>query len=383
MRLLYLSSDPGVPVLGQKGASVHVRAMVSAFAAAGANVVVASPRVSFEGERLDAGATLVEIEPVLSKSIRDEALLRDAVARQAERIVEVATVFSVDAIYERFALFGVGGVLAAHALGIPHVLEVNAPLRAEAARFRTLPHPGFAAELERVVLEQTDRVLVVSATLGALLVANGLDAAKVEVVPNGIDVDELRALTPGRGPRFVVGFAGSLKPWHGIDVLLEGFAAALRHEPTLRLEVVGHGPVASTIAECGLPPGSLDYLGQLTHRETVRTVSRWDVGAAPYPPLDDFYFSPLKVGEYMACGACAVTSDLPVLRELLGGGTRGVLVEPGNPAAFAEALVALARDRRRACALGERARAFALESLGWDRNARRAFEALTPVGARP
>jgi glycosyltransferase involved in cell wall biosynthesis len=84
----------------------------------------------------------------------------------------------------------------------------------------------------------------------------------------------------------------------------------------------------------------------------------------------------------MACGACAVASDVPVLRELLGGGTRGLLVEPGDPTAFADALVALARDRRRARALGERARAFALHWLGWDRNAQRAFEALAPVGAR-
>jgi glycosyltransferase involved in cell wall biosynthesis len=173
------------------------------------------------------------------------------------------------------------------------VLEVNAPLRTEAARFRTLPHPGLAAELERDVLEATDRVFAISTTLAALLVADGLDAAKVEVAANGIEVDALRALTPERGARFVVGFAGSLKPWHGIEVLLEGFAAALRHEPTLRLEVVGQGPLAAALDGCGLPSGSLDYLGPLTHRETVRTVSRWDVGAAPYPPLEDFYFSPL------------------------------------------------------------------------------------------
>jgi glycosyltransferase involved in cell wall biosynthesis len=381
MRLLYLSSDPGVPVLGQKGASVHVRAIVSAFAAAGAKVVVASPRIAFEGERLHASAALAEIEPVLPKSTPDEGLLRSAVARQAESIVEVATSFSVDAIYERFALFSLGGVEAARALGIPHVTEVNAPLRAEAARFRTLPHPGLAAEVERMVLEQTDRVFTVSSTLLSLLVADGLDPAKVEVVPNGIDAVSLRALAPRRGARFVVGFAGSLKPWHGIDVLVEGFAAALRHEPTMRLEVVGHGPLAATLAGPGLPAGSLDYLGQLTHTETLRTISRWDVGAAPYPPLDDFYFSPLKVGEYMACGACPVTSDVPVLRELLGGGTRGVLVEPGSPAAFADALVALARDRGRARALGETARAFALESLGWDNNARRVLEALAPAEA--
>lgn len=380
MRLLYLTSDPGVPVYGHKGASVHVRAMVSAFAAAGTEIVLASPRLDFEGEVLAASVTPVAIEPILPKSIPDEAELHRAVDRQSDEIQAVATAFGVDAIYERLGLFSTGGVDTARSLGIPHVLEVNAPLRTEAARFRSLPHPQPAAELERTALERTDRILAVSATLADLLVAEGVDAAKIEVAPNGIDAEAARALTPERGATFTVGFAGSLKPWHGIDVLLEGFTAALRHEPALRLEIVGHGPLAATLADCGLPSGAFEYLGQLTHSETMRAMSRWDVGAAPYPPLDDFYFSPLKVGEYMACGTCPVVSDFPSLRELLGHGTRGVLVEPGDRNGFAEALVALARDRAHTRALGAGARTYALECLGWDRNARLALESLR-VGA--
>ena len=62
MRLLYLSADPGVPVLGRKGASVHLREMVRAFEAAGARVVVLSPRIAPEGERLPGTVELHEIE---------------------------------------------------------------------------------------------------------------------------------------------------------------------------------------------------------------------------------------------------------------------------------------------------------------------------------
>jgi glycosyltransferase involved in cell wall biosynthesis len=379
MRLLYLSADPGVPVLGHKGASVHVRALVAAFAATGVDVVVASPRVAFEGERLEARARLVEIGAVLPKTFADARSLRDAVDRQADDLLALASDLAVDAVYERLALFSAAGVRAAAALGIPHVLEVNAPLRAEAARFRSLPHPEAAAALECEVLERTDRVFAVSTTLADLLVAAGVDAAKIEAVPNGVSTEAIRSIVPRRGSRFTVGFAGSLKPWHGIDVLLAGFATALRHEPTLRLEIVGSGPLADAVTASGLPAGALEYRGQLTHHETLQAVAGWDVGAAPYPRFDDFYFSPLKVGEYMACGACPVTSDLPVLRALLGGGARGVLVEPGNAIAFAAAIVALARDRARARALGDHARKHALASLGWHRNAQSALAALAPL----
>lgn len=380
MRLLYLSTDPGVPVLGRKGASVHVRAVVNAIAATGTEVVVASPRVAFEGEALESRVALVEIAPVLPKAFADEGSLLDAVDRQADEVVALVSDLAVDGIYERFALFSVAGVRAASALGLPHVLEANAPLRDEATRYRSLPHPQAAALLEQEVFERTDRVLAISATLADLLVATGLDAAKVEVVPNGVEVDTIRPLTPHRGSRFTVGFAGSLKPWHGIDVLLEGFAAARRAEPALRLEIVGSGPLAEMVAASDLPRDALDYRGHLSHRETLQTIAGWDVGAAPYPPLEQFYFSPLKVAEYMACGTCPVASDVPALRALLGGGERGVLVEAGNATAFATALVALARDRDRARTLGAHAREYALASLGWHLSAERALDALS--GAR-
>jgi glycosyltransferase involved in cell wall biosynthesis len=105
-------------------------------------------------------------------------------------------------------------------------------------------------------------------------------------------------------------------------------------------------------------------------------MARWDVGAAPFHALRDFYFSPLKLVEYMAAGVCPVASDLPELRALLAGGTRGVLVEPGNAAALARAFVDLSRNRKRTAALGASAREYALRSLSWSENAGRALRAL-------
>ena len=381
MRLLYVSSDPGVPILGHKGASVHVRALVGALAAHGAEVVVASPRVGFEGEQMES-SWLVEIDPVLPKSHESERSLLEGVERQARQIGELAAGLAVDAIYERFSLFSDGGVAAAATLGVPHVLEVNAPLRREAARFRTLPYPAVAEAIEQDVFDRTDRIFAVSSPLAELLTAAGVPAEKIQVVPNGIDVAAFRSLTPVRERHFTIGFAGSLKPWHGIDVLLEGFGLALAAEPGLRLEIVGAGPLAGLVASSRLPPERLVYHGQLTHEATIRAMVRWDVGVAPFAPLEDFYFSPLKVGEYMAAGACTVASDFPPIRDLLGHGERGLLVEPGNAAALARAIVEMAQSRERAAAVGRLARAYALSTLGWSHNARRTLTALgEPVGA--
>lgn len=378
MKLLYLSADPGVPVLGHKGASVHLREMVAAFAEAGASVLVASPRVRHEGDDLGAAAELLEIAPVRAEECRSLPTLRQAMTVQAEQVKQIARANGVDAIYERLSLFGLSGVGTARRLALPHVLEVNAPLCQEARRFRTLSHPDEALKVERQVCRDTGHLFANSKAMAAHLVDAGVSPAKVTVVPNGVDARKFIGRRRRLGRAVLrVGFLGSLKPWHGIDVLLNAFTRALARRSDLRLEIVGNGPEAERLAEAALPPDAFLNHGALPHQAAIDVMSQWDVGVAPFLPLPRFYFSPLKVVEYMAAGVCPVASDLGQLRTLLGGGKRGVLVEPGNAAALADAIVRLAADRRVAAELGARARAYALNSLTWQTNAETALRALT------
>ena len=367
-RLLYLTADRGVPVLGHKGASVHVRELCTAFAQAGVEVHIASPRIDSEGDQLSAPAQLHGIAPVAAGE-HDPRTLRVAVEAQARAVTALCARLGVDAIYERFSLFTAAGVRAAAELGLPHVLEVNAPLRREAAQYRTLPHPGLAAALETEVMAETGQVLVVSEPLARVLVADGVDASKIEVVPNGVATE--RFGPPRRDPeRFVIGFAGSMKAWHGIDTLVE----AVLRVPNVHLEVVGHGPQGALL-EC-LPAERGTHFGVLPHARVLELMAGWDVGLAPYAPVEGFWFSPIKVLEYMAAGACPVASDLGDAAELLGQGRRGVLVPAGDAAALAAALARLAADRERARLLGARARAWVAAHRSWAANARRALALL-------
>ena len=382
MRLLYVSADPGIPVLGHKGASVHVRELVTALTAEGARVSLVSPRIAPEGDRLDAPAELIELEPVVAREHRSAASLRAATERQARQLVHLAEQLRVDAIYERYSLHSWAAAHAAEALHLPYVLEVNAPLRDEAREFRSLAHPDLAAEIEARVYVTADRIFAVSMPLAKLLVGAGVDRAKVEVMRN--------AVTPGRfparrrgGQALTVGFAGSLKAWHGVDVLADAFASAVEKAPDLRLEVVGDGPLAGVFDRVDLPPERLRRYGTRRHDETLRILASWDIGLAPYvATCPTFYFSPLKVVEYMAAGACPVASDLGDIRYLLDDGACGVLVPPGDAIALGSTLVGLAQDRARVTSVGARARRHAHTSLSWRRNARRVLECLRSVPSR-
>src|SRR5262249_12781 len=108
-----------------------------ALTALGTEVHVASPRIGWEGDALEAPVTMHEIPGVLPKRCGQTELIAAADA-QAQALTEMAALYELDAIYERFSLFTAAGVRVAGELGLAHALEVNAPLREEAASYRTL-----------------------------------------------------------------------------------------------------------------------------------------------------------------------------------------------------------------------------------------------------
>lgn len=381
MRLLYLSADPGIPMLGHKGASVHVRELVTALQRAGAEVLVASPRVCDEGDRFPLPVPLIPVDPVLPKTHTTPRSARSAIEAQRRQIERLCRKLRVDALYERYSLFSDAGVHASRRLGVPHILEVNAPLRAEARRHRTLPHARLAAEIESAVFALTARCLCVSDGV-ARAVRRHRAAAPTQVVPNGVDPARFCGRKADRNARdVVVGFAGSLKPWHGIETLVEACEIAFPLEPRLQLEVVGDGPLRSSVQSAALPRDRLRVAGPIDHAQAIEAMHRWDVGAAPYRGEPGFYFSSLKVLEYMAAGVCPVASDLGELRSLLRDG-RGVLVPPDDPPALAEALLLLARSPDLVSAAGNRARNWVLVHRTWARNAEIVLDRFRQVGRR-
>lgn len=370
MRLLYVSADPGVPVFGHKGASVHVRELVTALSAEGARVAIASPRICPEGDELEVGVDLFELPPVIASHRVTGATLHAAIERQAEELLRFAKQFQPEAVYERYSLHSRAGATVATTLGVPHFLEVNAPLRDEQRRFRSLSHPELAVETEAYVYGSADRIFVVSVALADLLVRDGVNARKVEVMWNGVTPERFPVHRGGGAKDFVVGFAGSLKPWHGIEVMVDAVRRAAAEIASLRLEVVGEGPCARVLDGLRLSRANYTLHGARPHGETLRILSSWDVGLAPYVvAAPTFYFCPLKVLEYMAAGVCPVASDLGDIPSLLGDGECGFLVPPGDAPALASTLLELAEDPAHAAAVGARARRRAHKSFSWRRNA--------------
>jgi glycosyltransferase involved in cell wall biosynthesis len=93
------------------------------------------------------------------------------------------------------------------------------------------------------------------------------------------------------------------------------------------------------------------------------------IAVAPYPAQEQFYFSPLKVLEYMASGRAVVCSRIGQLETLIRDGETGILVEPGDPAALAGALHRLGSQADLRASLGRQAAAEAARLHSWNRRA--------------
>lgn len=359
MRILYVCADPGIPVLGAKGASVHVRNIIDALVGRGHHVVLGCAALG-AGNPAPGAAAVVELNEA-----DDDQLFR------------LMRTHRVEAVIERYSLASGPARRASSRAGVPFVLEVNAPLVLEATRHRGLTDTARWLAWEREVFASADAIGVVSSALARYVSSVAPDATP-RWVPNGVDVAMFEAAAPVdlalAGDAVTIGFVGSMKAWHGVVELVQAVADLGPSSPA-QLVVAGTGPqagaIAALVAQNGLGSRTC-LLGEVAHAQIPSVLGSLDIGAAPYSTDDDFYFSPLKVLEYLAAGlpvVCPSAGDLPALV-----GDAGVLYPADERSALVDALRVLVDDpegRGRAAA-SARARA---AHLTWDSNAK-AYEEL-------
>ena len=230
----------------------------------------------------------------------------------------------------------------------------------------------------RRVFGAASALVTLSRAIAAYLHRYPAAEGRVHVIPDGVNPDrfppDLEPSCPGPPGTFTLGFVGSLKPWHGLPILVQAFDMLHRRHPNSRLLIVGDGPervgLEADLAARGVAE-SVHLTGAVPPGQVPGLLASMDVAVAPYPNLPDFYFSPLKVFEYMAAGLAVVASRIGQLAELIQDGANGVLCPAGDPGALAEAVDRLCRDPGMRARLGQAARATVLRDHTWDGVVRR------------
>lgn len=367
MRVAYVCADPGVPVFGAKGCSIHVQEGVRALLQRGAEVTILTPRPGGAPPPDLTGVAVVRLpRPKGEAAAREQA----ALAANRDLADALAAAGPFDLVYERYALWSHAGITYARASGTPSVLEVNAPLIEEQAAHRELVDRAGAAWVARTVFGAADVLAAVSREVAAYLESFPGTAGRVHVVSNGVDAGRFRPAerAAGSAEGFTVGFVGSLKPWHGLDVLVDAFVRLHRRAPESRLLIVGDGPerspVEAALAE-SVPAEAVVFTGRVAPADVPAYLGAMDAAVAPYPPMDACYFSPLKLYEYMAAGVAVVASRIGQIPDVVRDGESGLLCAPGDAASLADALDRLRTEPELRVRLSRAARRAVLERHTW------------------
>jgi glycosyltransferase involved in cell wall biosynthesis len=363
VKFLYCAIDQTVP--GTTGGSVHVTAVAEELAALGHEVHVL---VTPGNGPFPAGPVrwIPMSAPLGAKQLR---WLRTA------RVRDLVSSLQPDVVIERYYNFGGEGITAAEAVKAKTVLEVNSPV---------IDHPGSAKALvDRALLVEPlrrwrERIcaradLIVTPSLAIL--PQGTPAAKVVRLEWGADTERFQ---PGIGPppferpaSTVAIFAGAFRAWHGAVNLVRAVRELReRDRSDIGAVFVGDGPERSAVRKAASGLSGVVFAGAIAHERMPAYLAAADIGVAPFeiaahrPLTLGFYWSPLKIFEYMSAALPVAAPAVDRIPSLVEHGREGLLYDPNIPGALAATLERLTDPALRR-SLGSAARERAIREYSW------------------
>jgi len=305
----------------------------------------------------------------LARFVHDPKLLLENFLFSAKERALVAE-FQPDLIIARLDLYLFSAIRTARKFKLPIIIEADSPPVHEATSFqkqywRVAAIPRL---IERWVLRQADFVVMQSKALQEYFIGrHRLDPAKTAYVTNGADPakfsaqekDKVLVRKYGLANRPVLGFIGSLSVWHGIENIMSLIRSTITKFPEAHFLLVGSGGGSEkSIREfCRTHHlgKNVSLTGYVPYDRIPAHLNLMDIVLAPYPKLAFFYYSPVKIFEYMAAGKAVISTDIGQIREIITNGVDGLLCPPGNLAAIETAVEDLLRSPSTRRSLGENA----------------------------
>jgi len=286
-----------------------------------------------------------------------------------------------DVILMRYNLLSISLAIISKIKKIPFVLEINAPMAYESRHFSEYVQlPVIPELLERLNLILADAVIVVSRELKAYYTKWGIHPDKITVVPNGADENRFHPDLSGAPVRIryhmenriVIGFIGSFHYWHGVDNLVNFIKQTLKAYSQTIFFLVGHGPMKEGLENQlkeEVFAGRVVFSGYISHSEIPCYLAAMDVLLAPYPKLAFFYYSPIKIYEYLAAGKAVLTSRVGQIKEIIQDNENGMLFEANNFDEMKVKCFQLIENKTLRAKLGKQARKFIEKQGTWHHSA--------------
>ncbi len=348
MKIIYYSSHPQLRLKSQSGPGTHMRETIAAIVSLGHEVipVIYGDELHHDapGSPSPAGPAGIRsvvkrfIPGIVWRTLKEIQLIRkdkDAAAILARKIDELKP----DLVYERAAYLQLCGVKVVKAKGVKHFMELNAPFIDEVKEFEqagTFLLP-LARHVEKMQVQLPDVVYVVSSALRDYYSAFTNRPEKIRVVPNCVNPDYLK-VDPDKkqkliaefnlGGKKVIGFVGSIFPYHGVDILIRAFAKLAKQFPDAVVLIVGDGIILNSLKELSSREQLNDrvlFAGSRPHNEVFTWIDLMDICVMA---KSNWYGSPVKIFEYGAMGKGIIAPATIPVKDVMVDKVDGILIEP-------------------------------------------------------
>ena len=403
LKILYIANRINSP----DGSSVHCRAFVNGVKKLGHEIVTcpaiseidySKPKKIPNSEKnIRYYLTRINFKIIKSYLHRSNAYVSEYLSlfesffestRKHRELMRILSWYKADVLIFRNHGFNIGPFWTGKVTGIPIVLEINS-LRSLENRLRR--HWAVAKWptnwAENFAITSADAIFTVSKPI-LNKIQPLADGKPLCVVENGVDCEQFNPLNYSKNEakkklglenKTVIGYVGSFMPWHDLDTTIETLSILRGIDLNYHLVLIGNGVdyerIKKKVAAKRLME-AVTFTGGVPHKEISQFLAAFDVALMSYPCIGDFYFSPLKLFEYLAMGVTVVATNIGQIGEIITHGKNGILVDNPTPENFAKAIKIGTRNQKK---ISIQARNLVSESYSWVRNAEKIIELVQRV----
>jgi glycosyltransferase involved in cell wall biosynthesis len=284
-----------------------------------------------------------------------------------------------DLVISRIDSYNFSNAKVAQRTNLPFLIEADCPASYEKIVFQKYfrSTKWLLYHLERKQIMTGRAAFTVSNLMKEYFVNHGVPDDFMHVIPNGADPDRFKPNVDKAAVQkkynlegcTVVGFVGSFIYWHGIENLTYVMEKTLEGDKSTKFLMVGDGGPMKPMLEKFITEKKLQNRAILTgfvpHEEIPQYIAAMDVVLAPYPKLDFFYYSPVKIYEYMCVGKPVVSTRIGQIAEVIADQKNGFLTEPDDVEQIKKTIIRLLKNADLRQEVGQAARDAILAKHTW------------------
>jgi glycosyltransferase involved in cell wall biosynthesis len=373
MKIFYYNKS----INSKTGSSVHTNEIIKALRGNGNEVMTYPPK----NDKSHKTPKSRKIPMIIKQFILLIFGIYESIIK-GKRTLKIIKSYDPEMILIRFSQYDFLAKIIVAKYGNKVALEVNAPISKE-TNDHYLKWYGTKIQysLENYLYNNSKLIYTVSEELKVIISKQVINTEKIFTIANGANPNDFES-NPLKSVElrakynidndFVIGFVGHLKPWHGSDDLLRCMEKLTKKYERVKLIIIGGAnqkeEIIDKIRSLNIESNVL-HLPSIEHNDLPYYLDLFDVAVAPYPYIEDFYFSPLKLFEYMSMGKAVVASNIGQISYIINDGKNGLLFEPSNIDMMAEQIEKIYQNEELRNIIGKNARETIINNYTWNHTA--------------